>query len=114
MKVENEPTAETPANSTPHSAVVLGARVKNIVGQGEVSAHGLVGEIGVVLVQVPVGSVADKAGLQEGDVILRCLDQEIRGVDELFKTFGDAPKGTRITLGLWRLQQHASVEVGVE
>ena len=92
----------------------LGARVKNIVGQGEVSAHGLVGEIGVVLVQVPVGSVADKAGLQEGDVILRCLDQEIRGVDELFKTFGDAPKGTRITLGLWRLQQHASVEVGVE
>ncbi len=89
----------------------LGARVKNIIGQGEVSAYGLPGEVGVLLVQVPAGSAADKAGLREGDVILRCRGQEISSVDDLFRV---STKGVKVALGIWRLQQHVSAEVSVE
>ena len=53
----------------------LGAKVKNIIGLGEVSAAGLPGEIGVSLVEVPAGSAAAKAGLEVGDVILKCAGQ---------------------------------------
>jgi hypothetical protein len=92
----------------------LGARVKNIIGQGEVSAYGLPGEVGVLLIQVPAGSVADKGGLKEGDVILRGHGQEISSLDDLFKVMGSTAKGTKVTLDLWRLQRPASAEVKVE
>jgi hypothetical protein len=92
----------------------LGARIKNIVGQGEVSAYGLPGEVGVLLVQVPAGSAADKAGLKQGDVILKCRGLEIGSMDDFFKVLGSAAKGTKATLDVWRLQQHVSAEVSVE
>ena len=92
----------------------LGARVKNVVGLGEVLAYGLPGEIGVIVVKVPAGSVADRAGLGQGDVILKCGDREVRDMEGLFKLWNRAAKGTRVTLGLWRLQQHASVSISIE
>ena len=92
----------------------LGARIRNIIGQGEISAYGLPGEIGVLIVQVPVGSIANKAGLKEGDVILKCQDQEIDNMNDLVKIFGDTTKETKVTLDIWRLQQQKSIEVAIE
>ncbi|MGA2499341.1 MAG: PDZ domain-containing protein [Tepidisphaeraceae bacterium] len=57
------------------------------------SAYGLSGEIGGILIEVPAGSAAEKAGLKQGDVILKCQDQEIRSVDELHHAFAGLPKG---------------------
>lgn len=48
----------------------LGASVRNIADQGEMSAHGLPGITGVLVVDVPAGSVLARHGLQKGDVIL--------------------------------------------
>ncbi|MBI5383543.1 MAG: PDZ domain-containing protein [Verrucomicrobia bacterium] len=92
----------------------LGGKVKNVVGLGEVSAYGLPGEVGAILTQVPAGSAAAKAGLKEGDVILKCRGVEVRSVDGLLTAFSGAAKGTKVILEVWRLQEHVSVEVSVE
>ncbi len=49
----------------------LGAEVRNVVGMGEVSAAGLAGETGVLVLEVPAASEAYRIGLRKGDVILR-------------------------------------------
>jgi hypothetical protein len=92
----------------------LGASIKNVIGPGEISAYGLPGEVGVLLVQVLPGSTAARAGLKKGDVILRCRDREVGGMDDLFEALGSAARGTKAPLDVWRLQQHCSVEVSVE
>ncbi|MGE5296730.1 MAG: signaling protein, partial [Solirubrobacterales bacterium] len=63
----------------------LGAKVRNVVGLGEVSAAGLPGEVGVVVLDVPVGSAAAQSGLRQSDVILRCADQQVNTVDDLVR-----------------------------
>jgi len=92
----------------------LGASIKNIVDLGEVSAYGLPGEVGALLVQVPAGSAADKTGLKQGDVILKCQGRDISSIDDLFKSFGNPVKGTKITLDIWRLQQHVNVDITIQ
>jgi S1-C subfamily serine protease len=92
----------------------LGASIKNVIGPGEISAYGLPGEVGVLLVQVLPGSTAARAGLKKGDVILKCRDREVGGMDDLFEALGSAARGTKVPLDVWRLQQHCSVEVSVE
>ena len=48
----------------------LGASVRNIADKGEMSALGLPGVAGVLVLEVPADSVLAKGGLQKGDVIL--------------------------------------------
>jgi hypothetical protein len=92
----------------------LGGKVQNVVGMGEVSAYGLPGEIGAILIEVPAGSAAAKAGLKQDDVILKCRNANIRSVEDLFAAWSAAGKGDQIELAIWRLQQHASVTVEIE
>ncbi len=92
----------------------IGAKVKNIIGKGEISAYGLPGEIGVLIVQVPAGSTAENAGLKKDDIILKCEDQEINNVDNLFKVFSSIAKGTKVTLEIWRLQRNISIYVSIK
>jgi len=49
----------------------LGATLRNVSGMGEVSASGLAGETGVIVLEVPQASEAFALGLRKGDVILR-------------------------------------------
>lgn len=51
--------------------VFLGATVKRLQGRGERSATGMDSERGVLVLTVPSESVAESAGIQENDVILR-------------------------------------------
>jgi len=59
------------ASTRPSDPVMwLGARVRNITDEGEMSAFGLSGVSGVLVLDVPTGSVFEKAGLRTNDVIL--------------------------------------------
>lgn len=60
-----------------------GATVRNIVGIGEVSAMGAPGEAGVIVVNVPSGCAAAKAGFAEGDLILAFDKQRVDAVQDL-------------------------------
>lgn len=92
----------------------LGGQIKEIVGDGEVSAAGLPGEIGVGIVSVPAGSVLAKAGLREGDVVLRAGDQEIVTRADLAKAFRALRTGGTMPLEIFRSQKRTKVElVGV-
>ena len=48
----------------------LGASVRNVADTGEMSALGLPGVTGVLVLEVPADSALAKCGLQKGDVIL--------------------------------------------
>ncbi len=61
----------------------LDAKVRNIADEGEMSAYGLPGVTGVLVVEVTAGSALAKAGLQKSDVIL--------AVDEPIDATGRSP-----------------------
>ncbi len=69
----------------------FGATVKNVVGLGEVSAHGLPGESGVLVLEVPAGSAAAALGLKPADAILRISNAKVDTVKDLQRL---APAGT--------------------
>jgi len=89
----------------------LGAKVRNVVGLGEVSAAGLPGETGVAVVDAPVASVAAQSGLREGDVILQGDDRQVSTLDDLMGICQGVPGGQRIRLDVFRRQRHVSVAV---
>ena len=59
-----------PAARDAAPCVWLGASVRNIADEGEMSAFGLPGVTGVLVLEVPIGSALAKVGLQKNDVIL--------------------------------------------
>jgi len=61
----------------------LGARVKSIVGLGEVSAYGLPGETGVLVLELEPSSPLARAGLRKNDVLVGVGTQAIRTVSDL-------------------------------
>jgi hypothetical protein len=70
--------SETPASKRdPAEVDWLGARIKNVVGMGEMSALGLPSEAGVLIVTAPPGSAAAKAGLRARDVIVKLDGKEV-------------------------------------
>ncbi|NQU20651.1 MAG: PDZ domain-containing protein [Candidatus Nealsonbacteria bacterium] len=89
----------------------LGAKIKNVVGQGEMSAHGLPGEIGVLLVDVPEGSTAAKFGLKKGDAILHCDGKPVKDVADLLRLYRAAAPGAKVKLGLFRSQKDLTIEI---
>ena len=85
----------------------LGAKIKNIIGLGEISAAGLPGEVGVRLVAVPADCVAARSGLKEGDVILKCNGKATEEVGALLR----AKVGSGAKLGIWRDQAASTIEI---
>jgi len=62
--------AATSLGRDPAPAAWLGVSVRNITSEGEMSAFGLPGVTGILVLKVPAGSVLAKAGLRQNDVIL--------------------------------------------
>ena len=87
----------------------FGAKIKNIVGLGEVSAAGLPGEIGVSLIEVPVKSGAANAGLKVGDVILSCAGRKIETFVDLQRAWRKT--SGRVSLEVWRAQKSVMMDV---
>ncbi|MEN6426899.1 MAG: family 78 glycoside hydrolase catalytic domain, partial [Phycisphaerales bacterium] len=89
----------------------LGAKVRNVVGLGEVSAAGLPGEVGVAVLDVPLQSQVARSGLQVGDVILKCADTKVDSLDDLIRVHRGIPAGKDATLEVFRNQQRIQLPV---
>jgi hypothetical protein len=76
-------TAEETSTRSSKVQQWMGARVRNIVGQGEMSAHGLPGETGVMILEIASDGPLAKAGVAKGDVILSANGKKIDTVDDL-------------------------------
>jgi hypothetical protein len=98
--------------STPKTAHWLGARIKNIESQGEMSAVGLGDRNGVLLAQVPRDSAASRAGLKENDVIRTVNGQQVRNLETFAGQYQKLAASGVLTLGLWRNQGDFSLKIG--
>ncbi len=85
--------------------VWLGATVKNVVGMGEVSASGLPGETGVIVLGILPASRANAAGLRVGDVILKLDGQTIGSLVDLQRASAGSPSFGTVKLTIWRGQR---------
>ena len=89
-------------------AIWRGAVVKRVTTLGEISATGVAGAGGVMLLSVPIGSHALWCGLQPNDVIYECGSAEIDTVKDLVNATA-GPRG-KMTLMLWRQQNRIAHE----
>ena len=76
-----------------------------------VRSQQLKAETGVLVISVEKQSSAERAGLQEGDVIVALDDTAVRSVDDLHKLLTDARIGARCELTLLRRSQKISLAV---
>ena len=89
----------------------LGAKIRNVVGLGEVSAAGLPGEVGVIVLDAPSESQAATSGLQSDDVILKCAGTQVESLDDLMRARQGIPAGQEVTLEVFRAQQRMELQV---
>jgi S1-C subfamily serine protease len=67
-----------------------------------VRAHHLAVQAGILVVSVEEGSPAQRAGIAEGDVILRYGEHPVAGIDDLHRLLIDQAVGVRSTLTVLR------------
>jgi len=98
-------TAAAPAayNTTPRAW--LGASVRNIADEGEMSALGLPGVTGVLVLEVPADSALAKAGLQKNDVILSVNGVKTADVASLLQPAYSLAAGQNLSVGISRDQK---------
>jgi len=75
-----------------------------------VRRFGLLFETGVLITSVEPGSPADKAGVQEGDVLIRFDNQEVPTVDDLLRLLTEERVGIRVPLSVLRRSEQMSLE----
>jgi hypothetical protein len=103
--------ATTVAKPRPKSLrIVWQASVRNIVGLGDQSAYGLPDDTGVLMVSVPAGSAAAKAGLRKGDVIRACNGETVKTLDDLTAARRRAADGP-LRLTVMRQQKLLSIDL---
>jgi hypothetical protein len=88
-----------------------GASVRNIVGLDEVSASGTPGETGVILLQVPEGSAAARAGFLAGDVILAFDEKPVKELQDLLQASQREPTGKPSNVTILRFQQESTLRI---
>ena len=76
-----------------------------------VRAHHLPGESGILVVSVEDGSPAKRAGLVEGDVIIRYGEHLVVGIDDLHRLLIDEAVGVPSTLSVLRGAELVTLDV---
>jgi len=79
----------------------LGVQLQEVT-PGIARGFGLAKAEGVLVVDVTAGGPADKAGIRQGDVIIRFNGREITRVHDLSMAVADAPVGTTATMTVLR------------
>ena len=112
-----DPVLAEPSGHNSASRELLGMTVKSVETQGEQSATGLASIEGALILAVAPNSAAARAGLMQGDVILRILDDQY-GQSDSISTAADlvaAYQGRRwrgeIEFQIWRNQTRFAVKV---
>ncbi len=91
----------------------LGIMIQNL-DENLVNYFGLTEKKGVLVSKVIKDSPAEKAGIKEGDIILKLDGQETNNVNSLLKIVGETPVGKSVHAGLLRDKQKISLEVKIE
>ncbi len=86
------------------------AKARDISGAEDRSAYGLSAEGGVLLLDVPAGSAAGKAGLKKGDAITACNSVQAKMIDDV-RAQADKAAGQKLTLSVVRKQKRMTVEL---
>jgi hypothetical protein len=104
-------TASNARDTTPMKW--LGATVRNIRDEGEMSAFGLPGVTGVLVLEVPAGSALAKAGLRKNDGILSINGGKTADTAALLRKATALPAGNSFKLGVSRDQKELELVVGL-
>ena len=83
----------------------FGASLRNITSEGEMSAFGLPGVTGVLVLEVPAESPLAKAGLQKNDVILSVNGTKTADTAALLKQVSALLANNSLKLGVSRDQK---------
>ena len=104
LPVPQTVSTETARDTAPHGW--LGASVRNIADEGEMSAFGLPGVTGVLVREISVDSTLVKSGLQKNDVILSVNGSPIKNVKALLQVPARLT-GQTMKVGVWRNQKES-------
>jgi hypothetical protein len=104
------PTAAS-ASRAAAPATWLGANVRNIANEGEMSAFGLPGVTGVLVLEVPADSALAKAGLRKNDVILSVNGEKTADTAGLLRQAPAMPAGSSLKIGISRDQKEMFVQL---
>jgi len=108
-RVPQLPQPKTPAPVASARAafpvVWLGARVRNITDEGEMSAFGLPSATGIWVQEVPADSALAKAGLRKNDVILSVNGAKTADTAAFLRQVSASPAGSSLQLGVSRDQR---------
>jgi hypothetical protein len=91
--------------------VWLDARVRNIADSGEMSAFGLPGVTGVLVLEIPAGSALAKSGLQKNDVILSVNGTKTADAAALLQAAPALAPFQTLSLGISRQQKEVVLTV---
>jgi alpha-L-fucosidase len=94
----------------PAATLLWQAKVRDISGSEDRLTYGLPAECGVLLLDVPAGSGAAKAGLKKDDVIIACNTVEAKTVADI-RAMADKAAGQKLALAVIRKQKQMKVEV---
>lgn len=89
----------------------LGAKLRNIRDHGEMSAFGLPGVTGVLVLEVPTESPLAKAGLRKNDVILSLAGQNTGDTEAIKQRIATLPSAGPLALGVSRDQKDTLVQL---
>jgi hypothetical protein len=89
---------------------IFGAKVRNIAGMGDRSIFGLPDESGVLLLDLPDGSAAQKWGLKTNDVIVAANGKSVRTITDLLDLV-HAAQSKNLRLTIIRNQRKISINI---
>ncbi len=114
-RVPRLPQLKTPAAASGARAAApatwLGVSVRNIADEGEMSAFGLPGVTGVLVLEVSAESAQAKAGLQKNDVILSVNGGKTADTAALLRQAPALPVGSSLKIGVSRDQKEFVVQL---
>jgi S1-C subfamily serine protease len=93
------------------SVTWLGARVRNLISKGEMSAFGLPGVTGLLVLEIPADSALAKAGLRKNDVILSVNGAKKADTTVLVLRDSDRSGGNTLKLGISRDQKEMVLQL---
>ncbi|MCD6304123.1 MAG: PDZ domain-containing protein [Planctomycetes bacterium] len=95
----------------PRTAHWLDAEVRNILDMNDMSAVGLGDKKGVLVLHVPPGGRAAKAGLKDNDVIRAVNGKAVENLAAFAKAWAKRPADAPAVLTVWRSQGSVTLKV---